>query len=150
MVHKSLILLYTCYGSGTGGSGIRFYCLLAPQQKTLHLHVRTACIAKLTRRVRDSSTPHPCTTAPSTRDSRGYTSIVTYAESSPASSPWPTHPGKEASLDRKKQGTHRFAAAEHHLLQLAAHAAVVAVRQPSGGLPLYARRGVVEPPQRRH
>ena len=89
-----------------------------PQQKNLHLHVRTACIAKLTRRERDPSTPHPCTTAPSTRHSRGSASTVASTESSPVSPPWPTHPGKEAFPDRKKLGIYRLAAAEHQLLQL--------------------------------
>ena len=99
--------------------------------KKIHLHVRTACIAKLTRRERDPSTPHPCTTAPSTRHSRGFASTVASAGSPPASPPCPTHPGREASPDRKKQGTRRLAAAEHQLLQLVVHAAAVAVRQLS-------------------
>ena len=117
-----------------------------------HLDVRAACIAKLARRERNWSTPHPCTMAPSTRHSRGSTSTVASAGSSPASPPWPTHPGREASPDRKKRGTHRLAAAEHQLLQLVVHAAAIAVRQPSGGLPLSSRRGVavVEPLWRRH
>ena len=88
------------------------------KRKNFHLHVRTACIANLTRRERDPTTPHPCTTAPSTRHSRGSESAVASAGSSPASPPWPTHPGRETSLDRKKRGTHRLAAAEHQLLQL--------------------------------
>ena len=88
------------------------------KRKNFHLHVRTACIAKLTRRERNPTTPHPCTTAPSTRHSRGSESTVASAGSSPASPPWPTHPGRETSLDRKKRGTHRLAAAEHQLLQL--------------------------------
>ena len=86
--------------------------------KNLHLHVRTACIAKLTRRERDPSNPHPCTAALSTRHSRGSASTVASAGSSPASPPWPTHPGRETSLDRKKRGTYRLAAAEHQLPQL--------------------------------
>ena len=122
-------------------------------EKNLHLHVRTACIAKLTRKERDPSTPHhPCTIAPSTRHSRGSASTVASAGSSSASPPWPTHPGREASPDRKKRGTHRLAAAEHQLLQLVGYAAAVVMRQPSDGLPLSARRGVtvVELPWRRH
>ena len=105
----------------------------------------------LSRREWDPSTPHSCTTAPSTQHSRGSASTVAYHENSPASPPWPTHPGREAHPDRKKQGTHRLDAAEHQLLQLVVHAAAVAVRQPSGGLPLSALRGVavVEPPWRR-
>ena len=88
-------------------------------EKKIHLHVRAACIAKLTRGERNPSTPHPCTTAPSTRYSRGSASTVASAGISPASPLWPTHPGREASPDRKKRGTHRLAAAEHQLLQLA-------------------------------
>ena len=72
----------------------------------------------LSRRERDPSTPHPCTTAPSIRHSRGSASTVAYAGSSPVSPPYPTHPGREAYPDRNKQGTHRLAAAEHQLLQL--------------------------------
>ena len=119
------------------------------QKKKLHLHVRTAGIAKLTRRERDPSTPHPCTTAPTTRHSRGSASTAASAGNSPASPPWLTHPGREAFPDRKKRGTHGLAAAEHQLLQLVVHAVAVAVRQPTGGLPFSARRGVavVEPPR---
>ena len=80
--------------------------------------MRTACIAKLIPRERDPNTPHPCTTAPSTRHSRGSASTVASAGSSPASPPWPTQPGRETSLDRKKRGTRRLAAAEHQLPQL--------------------------------
>ena len=102
----------------------------------------------LSRRERDPYTPHPCTTAPSTQHSRGSVSTVAYAGSFTASPPYPTHPGREAYPDRKKQGTHRLAAAEHQLLQLVVYAAAVAVRQPSDGLLLSALRGVtvVEPP----
>ena len=106
----------------------------------------------LSRRERDPSTPLPCTTAPSTRHSRGSASTVAYAGSSPASPPWPTHPGRKAYPDRKKQRTHRLAAAEHQLLlKLFVHAAAIAVRQPSGNLTLSALRGVavVEPLWRR-
>ena len=69
----------------------------------------------------DQSTPHPCTTAPSTPHSRGSASTVASAGSSSASPPWPTHPGREASPDRKKRCTHRLAVAEHQLLQLVVH-----------------------------
>ena len=80
--------------------------------------MRTAYIAKLIPRERDPNTPHPCTTAPSTRHSRGSASTVASAGSSPASPPWPTQPGRETSLDRKKRGPRRLAAAEHQLPQL--------------------------------
>ena len=86
----------------------------------------------LTRRERDPNTAVSCTTAPSTRYSRGSASTVTYAESSPASPPWPTNPGRKAYPDLKNQGTNRLAAAEHQLLQSVVHAAADAVRQPSG------------------
>ena len=56
---------------------------------------------------RDPSTSHSCTTAPSTRHSGGSASTVAYAGSSSASPPWPTHPGREAYPDRKKQGTYQ-------------------------------------------
>ena len=111
MLHTSQVLLYTHCGPGTGGLGYGSNASFAPQQKNLHLHVRTACIAKLTRREWDPSTPHPCTTAPSTRHSRGFASAVASAGSSPASLSWPTHPGREASPHRKKRGTPRLAAA---------------------------------------
>ena len=127
--------------------------LIYTTAKKLTLYVRTACYAKLTHRERDPRTPHPCTTAPNTRYSRGPASTVASAGSSLAASPpRPTHPGREASLDRKKRGTHQLAAVEHQLLHLVVHAAAVTVRQPSAGLPLSARRGVaiVEPPRRRH
>ena len=66
------------------------------------------------RRERDPSTPHPCTTAPSIRhSSRGSASTVAYAGSASVTPPYLTHPGREAYPDRKKQGTHRLAAAEH-------------------------------------
>ena len=122
------------------------------KEKNLYLDVRTGCIAKLTRRERYPSTTHPCTTATRTRHSRGFALTVASAGRSPAFPPWPTHPGREASPDRKKRGTHRLTAAEHQLLQLVVHAAAVAVRQPSSGLPLSARRdvAVVGPPWRRH
>ena len=105
----------------------------------------------LSHREQDPSPPHPCTTASSTRHRRCSASTLAYAGSSPASPPWPTHPGREAYPDRKKLGTYRLAAAEHQFLQLVVHAAAVAVRQPSGGLPLSALRGdaVVGPPWRR-
>ena len=64
------------------------------KEKKLHLDVHTGCIAKLTHRERNRSTPHPCTTAPSTRHSRGSASAVHSAGSSPASPSWPTHPGE--------------------------------------------------------
>ena len=59
------------------------------------------------RRERDPSTSHSCTTAPSTRYSKGSALTVAHAGSSPASPTWPTHPGREAYPDRNKQGTHR-------------------------------------------
>ena len=52
------------------------------------------------------STPHPCTTAPSTRHSRDSASTVASTGSSPASAPWPTHPGREASPDSPVQRLH--------------------------------------------
>ena len=70
--------------------------------------MRTRCIGKLTRRERDPSTPHLCTTAPITLHSRGSASTVASAGSSPASHSWPTHPGREAYPDRKKRSTHRL------------------------------------------
>ena len=67
--------------------------------------------SSFTRRNRDPSTLHPCATAPSTRHSRGSASTEAYAGNSSASPPCPTHPGREAYPNRKKQGTHRLAAA---------------------------------------
>ena len=59
-------------------------------------------VTKLTRRERDPSTPHPCTTAPSSRHRRGSALTVASAGSSPASLPWPTHPSREASMRHSK------------------------------------------------
>ena len=107
MLHSSQVLLYTRCGPGTGGFGVQFSsnaCL--HHSKKTYLHVGIACIAKLTRRERDSSTPYPCTTAPSTRHSGGSASTVASAGSSRASPPWPTHPGREASPDSPLQHLH--------------------------------------------
>ena len=69
------------------------------------LFLRKEC--SLIRRERDPSTSNPCTTAPSTQHSRDSASTVAYAESSPASPPWPAHPGREAYPDQNNQAIHR-------------------------------------------
>ena len=107
MSHTSQVLMYTRCGPGLVQVvlGYSSNACLHHSKKT-YLHVGIACIAKLTRRERNPSTLYPCTTAPSTRHSRGSASTVASAGSSRASPPWPTHPGREASPDSPLQHLH--------------------------------------------